>query len=412
MEKSNASSPSRESIGSNDGRTVPERENIEFLKNIYFFHAMPEDSLRKISALCSERDYEPGSILFFEDMPGDRFFIILDGELEIWKRYGQSDGVLLGVSGKGQPVGEMALIDEQPRSATVRARSLSRVLMLEAADFSRLMATDTAICVSLLKAVTMMVRRSNEAHVADLDRQNRELARAYADLAAAQEELVSRERLSVIGKFSSLILHDIRNPLSALKTRIELLAMHRDNRDYFDQAITKIQNDISRMETISAEFLDYARGEIRLKMTVSDISALLERFREILLMKTSGLGIELLIDNRATERVALDEERIIRVLVNAGENACKAMPLGGRLEVRAWIEDEKLFLELEDTGHGMSKEVLAHCFDPFYSMSTAGGTGLGMVIIKNIVDAHHGTVAVESEEGKGTRVRIALPAIM
>jgi signal transduction histidine kinase len=306
----------------------------------------------------------------------------------------------------------MALIDEQPRSATVRARSLARVLMLEAADFSRLMATDTAICVSLLKAVTMMVRRSNEAHVADLDRQNRELARAYADLAAAQEELVSRERLSVIGKFSSLILHDIRNPLSALKTRIELLAMHRDNRDYFDQAIAKIQNDISRMETISAEFLDYARGEIRLKMTVSDIGALLERFREIIAMKTSGLGIDLCIDNRAKVRVALDEERIMRVLVNAGENACKAMPLGGKLAVRAWIEDEKLLLELEDSGQGMGKEVLAHCFDPFYSMSTAGGTGLGMVIIKNIVDAHHGTVTVESEVGKGTRVRIALPAIM
>ena len=412
MQKSNESPLSQDSIDRGMGRSMSEGGNVEFLKNIYFFHAMPEDSLRKIAALCSERDYEPEAILFFEDMPGDRFFIILDGELEIWKRYGQSDGVLLGVSGKGQPVGEMALIDEQPRSATVRARSLSRVLMLEAADFSRLMATDTAICVSLLKAVTMMVRRSNEAHIADLDRQNRELARAYADLAAAQEELVSRERLSVIGKFSSLILHDIRNPLSALKTRIELLAMHRDNRDYFDQAIAKIQNDISRMETISAEFLDYARGEIRLKMTVSDIGSLLERFREILSMKTGELGIKLIIDNRAKARVALDEDRIIRVLVNAGENACKAMSLGGKLEVRAWIEGEKLMLELEDTGLGMSEDVLAHCFDPFYSMSTAGGTGLGMVIIKNIVDAHHGTVTVDSEEGKGTRMRIVLPAIM
>ena len=150
MEKSNASSLSQGSSDPSMGRSVPKGENVEFLKNIYFFHAMPDDSLRKISALCSEREYESGSILFFEDMPGDRFFIILDGELEIWKRYGQADEVLLGVSGKGQPVGEMALIDEQPRSATVRARSLSRVLMLEAADFSRLMATDTAICVSLL----------------------------------------------------------------------------------------------------------------------------------------------------------------------------------------------------------------------------------------------------------------------
>ncbi len=388
-----------------------ELDKLAFLRNIYFFHAMPEESLQKILALCADETYEAGSVLFFEDMPGDRFFVILEGELEIWKRYGQSDGVLLGVSSKGQPVGEMALIDEQPRSATVRSRGLVRTLELNAADFRGLLESDNAICVSLLKAVTMMVRRSNEAHIADLDRQNRELARAYADLAAAQDELVSRERLSVVGKFSSMILHDIRNPLSALKTRIDLLAMHRDNKGYFEQAITKIQSDISRMETISAEFLDYARGDIRLKMSVCDIGALLNRFREIISIKADNLGVTVSIENRATSHVALDEERILRVLVNAGENAVKAMPLGGKLLVSSSVENDRLTIVIEDTGKGMSADALAHCFEPFYSVSTAGGTGLGMVIIKNIVDAHHGEVRVHSREGEGTRLTIVLPAI-
>lgn len=406
--------PAKETAEIKPGVDIPPTDTgiLEFLKNIYFFHAMPDESLWKIFQLCTERDYEAESVLFFENMPGDRFFIILDGELEIWKRYGQQDGVLLGVSGKGQPIGEMALIDEQPRSATVRARSRSRVLELAATDFSRLLLTDTAICVTILKAVTLMVRRSNEAHIADLDRQNRELARAYADLAAAQEELVSRERLSVVGKFSSLILHDIRNPLSALKTRIELLSMQRDNPSYFDNAIIKIQSDISRMETISAEFLDYARGEIRLKMSVCDIGELLERFRESMSLKSSALGVTISIDNTAKERIALDEDRMLRVLVNVGENACKAMPLGGTIHIHSWIEAERLLIEIKDTGRGMSEEVLKHCFEPFYSASTAGGTGLGMVIIKNIVEAHHGDVSLASKEGAGTIVRINVPAIM
>ncbi len=388
-----------------------ELDKLAFLKNIYFFHAMPEDSLQKILKLCAERTYEPGAVLFFEDMPGDRFFIILEGELEIWKRYGQLDGVLLGVSKTGQPVGEMALIDDQPRSATVRSRTLARTLELNAADFRRLLESDTAICVSLLKAVTMMVRRSNEAHIADLDRQNRELARAYADLASAQDELVSRERLSVVGKFSSMILHDIRNPLSALKTRIELLAMQRENKGYFEHAIEKIQSDIARMETISAEFLDYARGDIRLKMSVCDIGSLLARFREIIAIKADPLSISVSIENRATNLVVLDEERMLRALVNAGENAVKAMAPGGKLRVESFIEGDRLTLVMEDNGKGMSEDALAHCFEPFYSASTAGGTGLGMVIIKNIIDAHHGEITVRSREGEGTRVTIILPAI-
>jgi len=257
-----------------------------------------------------------------------------------------------------------------------------------------------------------MVRRSNEAHIDDLDRQNRELARAYADLTVAQEELLSRERLSVVGKFSSLILHDIRNPLSALRSRVELLGMNYDNREYFDQSLQKIKSDISRMETIAAEFLDYVRGEIRLSMSVCNVAGLLERLRETMMLKAAQTGVTLKTECLAERPVILDEDRILRVLVNAAENACKAMSAGGILTVRGFMESDRLFLEVSDTGTGMSQEVLSHIFEPFYSASAAGGTGLGMIIIKNIVDAHHGEISIDSREGAGTRLLISLPAIM
>lgn len=385
---------------------------IGFLKNIYFFHSMPDESLNKILALCIEKAYEKESILFFEDMPGDCFFIILEGELEIWKRYGQPDGVLLGIGVAGQPLGEMALIDERPRSATVRARTPVRVLVIQAYDFNNLLTTDNNICVRLLRAVTMMVRRSNEAHIADLDRQNKELARAYTELQTMQDELVSRERLSIVGRFSSLILHDIRNPLSALKSRVELLGINYENRQYFDQAITKINSDISRMEMLAAEFLDYARGDIRLKMTVCNIGNFLERFRDAMLLKAERSGVFLNIENGIDKPIILDEDRILRVLINASENACKAMPSGGILTVSALSDKENLLLEIKDTGTGMSPDVLSHIFEPFYSVSSAGGNGLGMMIIKNIVDAHHGTVKVSSIEGQGTCVSVLIPSLM
>lgn len=383
---------------------------LDFLKNIYFFHAIPEASLHKIGYLCQEKRYERDSILFFEDMPGDCFFIVIEGELEIWKRYGKPDGVLLNVTGPGQPLGEMALIDEQPRSATVKARTPARVYVIQATDFNNLLLTDANICVSLLKAVTMMVRRSNEAHIIDLDRQNRELSRAYRDLQALQDELVRRERLSVIGKFSSLILHDIRNPLSALRSRVELLKDNIDNGQDLGDSISRIKSDISRMESLAAEFLDYARGDIRLQMTVCSVDSLLERFRDAMGAKLEHFGVTLSIRNEVSRSVILDADRILRALINAGENACKAMPNGGLIEITSKIEGETLLLDIHDTGHGMSKEFLDHIFEPFHSAS-AGGTGLGMIIIKSIVEAHKGSVTVSSEMERGTTVSISLPVL-
>lgn len=388
---------------------VDQKTKIDLLRNIYFFHAMPMASLEKILGLCTEKHFKAGSILFFEDMPGDFFFIVLDGEVEIWKRYGQPDSVLLGTSGIGQPVGEMALIDNRPRSATVKAKTDLVTLVVHASDFEGLLSSDNSICLILLKAVTMMVRKSNEAHVSDLDRQNRELARANMELREAQEELLSRERLSVLGKFSSLILHDIRNPLSALKSRVEMLKMNRDDPLYFNEAIGKIEGDITRMETLAAEFLDYARGDIRLHMTISSVERLFERFMDLMALKNCPNLPNLEVRNNVTRPIIIDEERILRVLINAGDNACKALKDNGTIILSADSEGDNVILGVTDNGAGMPPEVLSHIFEPFYSSSSAGGTGLGMIIIKNIVEAHRGTVSVSSEVGKGTVLKIRLP---
>jgi len=166
------------------------------------------------------------------------------------------------------------------------------------------------------------------------------------------------------------------------------------------------------METIAAEFLDYVRGEIRLRMSVCNINTLFERLRESVTLKAEQSGVALVTECLTDRPVVLDEDRMLRVLINCAENACNAMPAGGTLAVKGWTEGETLFLEVSDTGIGMSEDVLAHIFEPFYSASSVGGTGLGMIIIKNIVDAHHGQISITSSQGAGTRLQISIPAIM
>ena len=166
------------------------------------------------------------------------------------------------------------------------------------------------------------------------------------------------------------------------------------------------------MEILAAEFLDYARGDIRLQMTICNLQDLCGRFREAILVKTENIGVSLCIENLVQKPVIIDEDRLMRVLINAGENACKAMPSGGTLSVALRRDTDNLIIEIVDTGIGMSAEVLEHVFDPFYSAASSGGTGLGMIIIKSIVDAHRGTVKLTSREGVGTRMIVTIPALM
>jgi signal transduction histidine kinase len=108
--------------------------------------------------------------------------------------------------------------------------------------------------------------------------------------------------------------------------------------------------------------------------------------------------------------VIMDEERMLRVMMNLADNARKAMPSGGTLSMSATSHEETVRFVVSDTGEGMAPEVLDRIFEPFYSKSQSGGTGLGMVIVKNVVEAHQGSLRVESSPKEGTTVTIVLPS--
>ena len=108
-------------------------------------------------------------------------------------------------------------------------------------------------------------------------------------------------------------------------------------------------------------------------------------------------------------KLLLDTERILRVLINLVDNAYKACSRGGRIDVEARKVDENLRISVKDDGIGMDSETQRHIFDPFYSKSERGGTGLGLHIVGTIVSAHGGTVDIQSAPGTGTEVSFTLP---
>lgn len=148
------------------------------LRDLYFFRSLPEEDLRKIAAVCREEQFSPGDMICREGAPADRFYIIVEGAVEVWKDWGDPEADLLAHHGPGHMFGEMALIDEMPRSATVVACAPSRLLSIGRQDFQSIIHENASVALTIMRSVSSMVRVSNENFVDSLRKRNRELVKA------------------------------------------------------------------------------------------------------------------------------------------------------------------------------------------------------------------------------------------
>jgi sigma-B regulation protein RsbU (phosphoserine phosphatase) len=168
----------------------------EFLRHIPLFSSLNEEQLSSIIGMLQPRPVVEGEILFWEGEPGDRFYVILTGQLEIIKAIGSEHEHLIGIRGPGDYVGEMSLF-MQPgeRSATIRARTDGVVLEMKHSDFEGLLRKHPSVPYELLRAMSSRLRESDEAMIRDLRAKNEQIEQAYRELKAAQEQLIAMELL-------------------------------------------------------------------------------------------------------------------------------------------------------------------------------------------------------------------------
>jgi CRP-like cAMP-binding protein len=269
-----------------------ERGWFPFLRRVSLFKGLSDEEIRLVAESCAEEARDPGDVIFVEGSTADRFYIVMEGRVEVWKNFYDPKPDLLAVHGPGHFFGEMALIDELPRSATVVAKEPTRLLYLYRDDFRRLIRERSSIALSVMTGISYMVRNSNESYVDDLRKRNAELERAYAQLKSAHAERLRSERLSTLGKFSSLILHDIRNPLSILKGQLQLMQMRLGEGEKLERHIAASLAEVARLERLAGEFLDYSRGEVRLDMAVTRPSELFARVEEAIGERLANTGIK------------------------------------------------------------------------------------------------------------------------
>ncbi|MFN7812526.1 MAG: two-component system sensor histidine kinase NtrB [Planctomycetia bacterium] len=238
----------------------------------------------------------------------------------------------------------------------------------------------------------------------------------------SSEDDPETSRAETYAEFAALVgglAHEIRNPLSTIRLNMELLAEDFENADPASPTkqrdrrakakIDLVRQECDRLQKLLGDFLDFARQET-LALEPGSLNAEVDQLLDFFAPQARDAGVEVVryLDPELAA-VRLDRETFRSAVLNLLLNAVQAMEAGGQLVVRTRPSGLGVVLELIDTGPGMDAETLAKVFQAFYT-TKQGGSGLGLPTARKIIEAHGGTIDVESAPGRGTKVAIWLPA--
>jgi two-component system, NtrC family, sensor histidine kinase HydH len=228
--------------------------------------------------------------------------------------------------------------------------------------------------------------------------------------------LVERERkrfrqsemersLAGIGRVAASIVHDLKNPLITILGFTRRL---RERKGDADEAVRIIEESAFAMQRIVHEVLDYAKP-IHIQLKEEDLTTLVKSSQDVCRTKAEENGVSLLIETPTDPiMIPLDKVAMQRALVNVITNAIEASPKGKDVLVSAEIGKKTMRIRIKDYGSGMDKQTIENVFTPFFTKKSCG-TGLGMAIVKKVIDEHGGSIHIASKPGHGTEVLIELP---
>lgn len=233
-----------------------------------------------------------------------------------------------------------------------------------------------------------------------------------------QRELIASERLAALGTMAGMLVHDFRGPMTVIRGYAETLNDPGVTRQEIAERTQLIMDMIDRLERMTTETLDFARGGGRLARRTVQLNRLLHALAADLAEELPGIEVVREIEIGTDVEAALDVDKLRRAIGNIAANARDAMGGKGRLHLRAALQElpagdgaparPGFVLLLADEGPGVPKEIAERLFDPFVTRGKKGGTGLGLAVARRFVEDHGGSIGLLGE-GPGARFRIVLP---
>lgn len=368
------------------------------------FKGLDDDELREMANLTRIATYPPEYVLCREGAYEEVFYIVADGQAEITKQINEHELKLLRVAGKGDLIGEMALIQNAPRSATVRAITDLTVLEMNKDDFGKMLTQSPRMAIDIIRTTLNRLRENDQLTINDLQRTNQILRQ------------LDRNKL----EFIQVAAHELRTPLTVLKGYLNLLRAAPNLKD--NPSLIEIMDGIAkgadRMHEVVNMMLDVSRidsetmkvlpAPIPLRMMLTELVSSLSK-------EIAERGIEVNFEqNESIVSIYADPSLIQKALYQLLVNAIKYTPDGGKVKINVHsvtLEDNipAVDIRFEDTGIGIDAEHHELIFEKFYQVGDvalhssgktafkSGGPGLGLAIVRGIAKAHGGYVWVESK---------------
>jgi signal transduction histidine kinase len=370
------------------------------------FPGIKPDEIEELIANSQVHSYLPGDILCRENAVEDRFYMILDGEAEVTKHINSSESRLLTTLAPGDFFGEMALIHNAPRAATVAAKTALTTLELDRAAFDRVIHKSTSIAMAMVSQISNRLRQNDQLAVDDIRLRASELAEAYQKL--AEQDLARRE-------FLSNIAHELRTPLMVASGNLQILQKGILKGEQLAAGIDTVTRNVQQIVTLVNDILFLQEMDLVLpdfqKVDMNEVGyTVVGRYAAS--AQEHGVSLRFT-PNANVPPVWGDPKSLERALMALVDNAIKFSPQGGDVRINLSKNDAWVLVSVEDHGIGIPKENLPRVFDRFYHLERSGdslfsGIGLGLAITRQVIEQHQGSLNVISTPGKGSTFTMTL----
>ena len=433
--------------------TLPIQQIQELLRNNVIFRSFTagkeygDGELNEAIKIINISEIKAGNTVFKQGDSGDSIVLLLKGEVAVYVTGENGDEIPIARVKENNFVGEMAIIDETDRMASVRAISDCLVGVIFSEDFWKYFDRYQVLAKNVLKGINQRLRDTNGSYIQRLTREKEELEREVKekteDLRQKDLQLLEMDRIAGIGTLAAGIAHEINNPLGFVKSSAGYLKksldkvigavrywddkpvpepLLKDYNDYlaqinFDHIANsletkhdRVKRGIERIMRIVNSLKSFSRVDMETVGKI-DINQSIKEAVEILNTQESK-DVEFVKEFQEVPPMECFSTEINQCLLHIIRNALDALDHKGTVKITTSYNEKKdhVITRINDNGKGMSAEIMRQAMNPFFTTKPVGsGTGVGLSLTERILKRHGGDLNIYSKEGEGTTVTMTLP---
>jgi len=370
------------------------------------FPGIKPEEVQEIIVNSRITTYPPETIICRENEIEYVFYMVLEGDFEVTKVINNSEVRLLKSLGAGDFFGEMALIHNAPRAATVKSKTNAIMLELDKDGFNRVLKRSPSVAMAMVGEISNRLRQNDQMAIEDLRMRASELADAYQKL--AEQELVRRE-------FLSNVAHELRTPLMVASGYLHAIQKGMFAGEQLNSTINTISRNVDQITTLANDLLflqeiDLVLPEFQPVDVIAVVNEVINKYEAKAQARQVTIKVK---GDNGVSKIRGDTQSLERAVAALVDNAIKFSASDSEVEIRFAEQGRYVRISVEDHGIGISPEIRPRIFDRFFHLDKNGdqlysGLGIGLSITRQVIQQHQGVLDVESEADKGSKFTMSL----